>query len=92
MKTERSSVVHDSVVTLDDTRFIECEFNSCEVRYSGGPYAFEHTTFNNPNWVFTGPALRTIELLKQLGKLQGDPSDWAVVPQIPLFDSGDSPD
>jgi len=89
MKTQRSTVVDNGVVVFDETSFVECEFNGCEIRYSGGRFASSHTAFNNPKWVFTGAARNTIELLKVLGVLQGNPSDWKIAPQNPVFDSGD---
>ena len=86
MKVLRSSVVDNGVVVLDDTQFIECEFNRCEIHYGGGPFALSHTALNNPKRVFTGHAFRTIELLKHIGVLKGDPSQWAAAPLVPVVD------
>jgi hypothetical protein len=61
--------VHDQEFTgpveVDDTHFLNCRFDSAQLRYAGGPQPrFENCTFNEVGWYFHGAALRTIQLLQ----------------------------
>jgi hypothetical protein len=61
--------VHDQTlsepVEVDDTHFLNCHFESVQLRYAGGIQPrFENCTFNEVGWYFTGAALRTIQLLQ----------------------------
>ena len=54
-------------VETDGTKFVGCRFESATLRYGGGEHpTFENCTFDDIGWYFTGPALRTIQLLQLL--------------------------
>lgn len=64
--------VFTSPVDVDDTHFINCRFERSQLRYAGGVHPnFENCTFEGMGWYFTGPALRTIQLL-QLQNFNGE--------------------
>ena len=49
-------------VEVDDTHFLNCQFDSAQLRYAGGPQPrFEDCTFNEVGWYFHGAALRTMQ-------------------------------
>jgi hypothetical protein len=51
-------------VKLDNSEFKECKFINCVMEYSGtGPVSLSGCSFENVNWVFTGPAQNTLQFL-----------------------------
>ncbi len=56
------------VVETDGNTFRDCAFESASLRYGGGSHpTFVDCTFGDIGWYFTDGALRTIQLLQQLG-------------------------
>ncbi len=54
----------DSDITLDGNEFEKCQFINCKLRYSGGPVKFgPGCVFDKPQFMFSGAAFRTMELL-----------------------------
>jgi hypothetical protein len=54
-------------VETDENRFVNCTFESASLRFAGGTLPqFENCTFGEIGWHFTGPALRTIQILQAL--------------------------
>jgi hypothetical protein len=52
-------------VKLDNSEFIGCRFLNCTLEYSGiGPVSLQGCSFNNVNWVFTGPAQNTLIFMR----------------------------
>lgn len=63
----------EAMVDVDDTEFVDCTFESATLRYSGGEHPqFENCTVAEAGWYFTGPALRTIQLLQQINNTGGE--------------------
>ena len=57
----------NAAVETDGNTFVDCNFESADLRYGGGPHPFfENCTSGNVGWYFHGPALRTIQLLQQI--------------------------
>ena len=55
-------------VEADGNEFVRCNFESVRLEYSGGGHpVFRDCQFGEMGWYFTGPALRTIQLLQQMG-------------------------
>jgi hypothetical protein len=47
--------------------YIRCKFINCTVVFTGlGQIQMQDTTFENPNWAFTGPAGNVISFLRML--------------------------
>ncbi|MFZ3331334.1 MAG: hypothetical protein WA197_11940 [Candidatus Acidiferrales bacterium] len=56
------------IVALDDTFFVDCTFQSCELAYHGGPVQWKNCHFSGDCRVFLhGCAARTVDALKGLG-------------------------
>jgi len=51
-------------ITLDGNEFENCQFINCKLRYSGGPVKFgPGCVFDKPQFMLSGAAFRTMELL-----------------------------
>jgi hypothetical protein len=73
MKVQQDKTFDAAPVTIDDTRFIRCKFNSCTIRYSGGNYELRDCHFTaDTRFEFKGSAQRTALLLHQLGMIRRD--------------------
>lgn len=54
-------------VQLDNQEFSNCRFENCELEYSGtGPVVMNDCHFENPRFVFTGPAQNTLQFMRNL--------------------------
>ena len=54
-------------VKLDDNDFTDCTFHRCTLDYSGtAPVSFVGCSFDDVNWVFSGPAQNTLSFLQGL--------------------------
>jgi hypothetical protein len=59
-------------VQTDDTKFIDCTFESVQFRYAGGRLpSFEGCSFSQTGWYFEDSALRTIQLLQAFAHQDG---------------------
>jgi hypothetical protein len=58
------------VFVLEECWFINCVLRECSLVYSGGPFEFENTTFDNCQWKFRGQAKDTMQLLSMIGLLK----------------------
>lgn len=57
----------DMRVHMDNQQFSGCQFVNCELEYSGtGPVLMDKCHFENPKFVFTGPAQNTMQFLRTL--------------------------
>jgi hypothetical protein len=55
---------------MEECYFINCVLNDCDLFYSGGEAEFVNLTMNNCRWHFRGPALKTFQLLQNIGMLK----------------------
>ncbi|HYD12622.1 MAG TPA: hypothetical protein VEC11_07225 [Allosphingosinicella sp.] len=67
--TETWNEIYDRVyrepVDVDGNHFINCRFETTQLRYGGGQLPrFENCHFENIGWYFHDAALRTIQLLQ----------------------------
>ncbi|HET7184101.1 MAG TPA: hypothetical protein VFI82_05420 [Terriglobales bacterium] len=62
-------------VVLDGNMYVNCLFIRCELVYRGGACTF-HSNTRDCSWLFEGPAKNTIRILRELGVLENDPSDF----------------
>jgi hypothetical protein len=68
----------DETVDLDGKRFMSCSFDGCTLNYSGGDVEFgPGCSAENCRPIFSGPARRTLLLLRTLGLLAFDPDEEA---------------
>ena len=68
----------NETVELDGKRFMSCGFDGCTLNYSDGDVEFgPGCTADNCRPMFSGPARRTVLLLRTLGLLGFDPDDEA---------------
>ena len=59
-------------VQTDGRNFIDCAFDSAQLRYEGGALpSFESCTFGQTGWYFEDAALRTIQLLQAFANQDG---------------------
>jgi hypothetical protein len=59
-------------VEADGNHFTGCTFDKVILVYRGGEHPrFDQCTFNGTGWNFAGAALKTIQLLQQIGASQG---------------------
>lgn len=64
----------DEIVELDGKRFMSCSFYGCTLNYSGGDVEFgPGCSADDCRPMFSGPARRTVLLLRTLGLLAFDP-------------------
>ena len=66
-----------TTIILDDTSFINCNFDECVIVYHGGDVSFVNTHWNNCQLAFAGPASKTAAILQIFG---WRPPDKAVMP------------
>ena len=58
-------------VTTDGTTFINCRFESVQLRYGGGAHPmFQDCVFDDSGWYFEDAALRTVQLVQALGNAE----------------------
>ena len=51
-----------ATVAIDDTVFLNCTIEGCQLLYAGGDFAFENTVVQNCDVRMIGPAERAIKL------------------------------
>ena len=69
----------DEVIDIDISRFVNCRFTRCELRYSGmGQPEFVDCIFEDCTWSFDGIAKRTIEYIRSLVAALGSDADDAI--------------
>ncbi len=62
-----TSVFKSTVIELDDSSFIDCVFEDCELIYSArGPVRLEQCSFVDCKWSFRGAASDTVNFMKAL--------------------------
>jgi hypothetical protein len=62
-------------VLLDGNEYVNCLFIDCELVYRGGACTF-HSNTRGCSWLFEGPAMNTIGILRELGVLGKEPSEF----------------
>jgi hypothetical protein len=68
----------NETVELDGKRFMSCSFDGCTLNYSGGDVEFgPGCSAEHCRPIFSGPARRTVLLLRTLGLLAFDPDHEA---------------
>jgi hypothetical protein len=68
----------NETVELDGKRFMSCSFDGCALNYSGGDVEFgPGCSAEHCRPIFSGPARRTVLLLRTLGLLAFDPDHEA---------------
>lgn len=79
--TIENQVFTDTIVNMDDKKFMRCEFSRCTLRYTGGECDWDEHTIFNPSctWKFEYAALRTVEILRSIGWLS---SSGSLFPKI----------
>jgi len=60
---------------VEESFFVNCALKECDLFYSGGDFEWINTSFDHCPWHFRGIALKTIQLMQQIGMLKQ--------PQIP---------
>lgn len=67
MEKNDNLTYNDMRVQLDNQEFNNCRFENCELEYSGmGPVQLSQCHFENPKFVFSGPAQNTLQFLRNL--------------------------
>jgi hypothetical protein len=59
-----------STFVMEDCFFLNCVLRDCDLFYSGGDAEWINLQFENCRWHFRGGALRTVQLMTQLGMLK----------------------
>jgi hypothetical protein len=75
MGVVRRKTITSKRVLLDGNEYLNCLFIDCELIYRGGACTFQSNT-RRCSWLFEGPAMNTIGILRELGVLGNEPSDF----------------
>jgi hypothetical protein len=67
-----------STFVMEDCFFVNCVLTDCDLFYSGGDVEWANLQFVNCRWHFRGQALKTVQLMVQLGMLKP-----GQLPQVP---------
>jgi len=59
-----------AVFVMEDCFFLNCALNDCDLFYSGGDVEWVNARFENCRWHFRGQALRTVQVMMQIGMLK----------------------
>jgi hypothetical protein len=59
-----------STFVVEEHVFINCKLKNCKLYYSGGPFEWVNTSFENCQWGFRGPAKDTLMLCMTIGMLK----------------------
>jgi len=59
-----------STFVIEEHVFINCKLKNCRLYYSGGPFEWVNTSFENCTWGFRSQAKDTMILLTALGILK----------------------
>jgi hypothetical protein len=73
----------DASFVMEDCFFINCVLRECDLFFSGGDVEWVNLKMENCRWHFRGQALRTVQLLVQIGMLKGP----QIVPPSPASSS-----
>lgn len=84
MEVVRDRTISDETIVIDEVTLINCQLFNCELVYRGGDVNMKNTASIGCHWTFDGPARKTIDLLRTLQILKGDPSEWIAMPNKPL--------
>jgi hypothetical protein len=70
------------VVVIDNAKFINCRFEGCILRYSGGPWSIEHCDFSSDTtFALQGQAYQGMLFLKSFDMIK--PGRFADPSQMP---------
>lgn len=59
---------------MEDCFFVNCVLADCDLFYSGGDAEFVNLKTESCRWHWRGPALKTMQLMTNLGMLKGQPT------------------
>ena len=76
MDTLRHLTLQNQTLVLDGKHFIDCTFQNCTLRYSGGSVILERTHLRGCRYVFFGQAQTTVRLLQEVGLMPSNPLEW----------------
>lgn len=74
MNVVEGKTITSKRILLDGNQYVNCLFIDCELVYRGGTCNF-HSNTRRCTWLFEGPAMNTIGILRELGILANEPSD-----------------
>jgi hypothetical protein len=63
---------------MEECFFVNCVVTDCDLFYSGGDVEWVNSRFENCRWHFRGLALKTVQLMIQLGMMKP-----GQLPQVP---------
>jgi hypothetical protein len=58
---------------VEESFFVNCVLKECDLFFAGGDSEWINTSFQNCRWHWRGPAVKTIQMLTQLGILKQSP-------------------
>jgi hypothetical protein len=65
-----NQTLENQSIDVDESYFVNCVLKECDLFFSGGDFEWQATKFENCRWHFRGSALRTFNLLTQIGVLK----------------------
>jgi hypothetical protein len=78
MQTIKGQTFKDTAVWIDDTEFIDCKIDSCELIYCGGKFGWTNTSITNVRITLRGFAAYTAGFLEKFALIDAK-GPWHVV-------------
>jgi hypothetical protein len=70
MNKYEGKTLTNATFVVEESFFINCVLRDCDLFYSGGDYDWMNARFENCRWHFRGPALKTMQMMQQIGMVQ----------------------
>ena len=78
-----NQTLEEQSIDVDECYFVNCVLKECDLFFSGGDFEWQATKFENCRWHFRGAALRTFNLLNQIGVVKQPPTPAQSTPGAP---------
>ncbi len=62
--------VAKATFVMEECFFLNCVLTDCDLFYSGGEADFVNLRMENCRWHFRGPALKTVQVMQNIGMLK----------------------
>ena len=70
MNKYEGKTLNGATFVVEESFFINCVLRECDLFYSGGDFDWMNVQFESCRWHFRGPALKTMQVMQQIGMLK----------------------